>query len=146
MHTSLAWQAQHGMHTVLQSWGQSHKPTATPDAQADADAALVVAQMQAEINLLTAALKDPLTQRFVTLSESCVPVFPAEASWLQLMAQPLSRINACLDQNSQGDLDRVMLYRWGLQMHCWGEVETDRFAAHETACCWLADWLTACTT
>ena len=68
--------------------------------------------MQAEVNLLAAALQDPMAQRFVTLSESCVPIYPAEASWLQLMAQPLSRINACLDQNSQGDLDRVMLYRY----------------------------------
>ena len=79
--------------------------------QTHAGLMLGVLQMQAEVNLLAAALQDPMAQRFVTLSESCVPVYPAEATWLQLMAQPLSRINACLDQSSQGDLDRVMQYR-----------------------------------
>ena len=57
------------------------------------------------------ALQDPLAQRFVVLSESCVPLFPADAVWLQLLAQPKSRLNACLDWRNQADVDRAMVYR-----------------------------------
>ena len=45
--------------------------------------------------LLEFALEDTLNQRFVLLSESDVPLYPATVFWLQLMAEPDSRIRAC---------------------------------------------------
>lgn len=47
--------------------------------------------------LLSAALKDPLNQRFVLVSESCIPLHSPAVMWSQLMADNRSRINACAD-------------------------------------------------
>ena len=47
--------------------------------------------------LLSAALMDPLNQRFVLVSESCIPLHPPAVMWSQLMADNRSRINACAD-------------------------------------------------
>ena len=52
--------------------------------------------------LLSAALKDPLNQRFVLVSESCIPLHSPAVMWSQLMADNRSRINACA--NSGQDL------------------------------------------
>ena len=51
--------------------------------------------MDGERALLRAALGDPLNQRFVLLSDSCIPLDPAPLVHLQLMAEWRSRINAC---------------------------------------------------
>ena len=45
--------------------------------------------------LITAALKDPLNQKFMLLSESGIPLYPGEAMWVELMVEEKSRINAC---------------------------------------------------
>ena len=45
--------------------------------------------------LITAALKDPLNQKFMLLSESGIPLYPGETLWVELMVEEKSRINAC---------------------------------------------------
>ncbi len=47
--------------------------------------------------LLHAALKDPLNERFVLLSENAVPLYPAVAIHQQLMSETKSRLNACFE-------------------------------------------------
>lgn len=56
---------------------------------------LLPPQVDAERALLRAALADPRARRFVLLSESCVPLYPAPLVWGQLLAEGRSRINAC---------------------------------------------------
>ena len=51
--------------------------------------------VEAERALLRAALADPANQRFVLLSESCLPLHPAAVVYAQLMAEQRSRVNAC---------------------------------------------------
>lgn len=51
--------------------------------------------VEATRRLLAAALADPRNQRFVLLSETCAPLYPAAATYAQLMAEPKSRVNAC---------------------------------------------------
>ena len=46
-------------------------------------------------NLLRTALEDRLSQKFILLSESGVPIYPPEVLWLELMVEEKSRINAC---------------------------------------------------
>ena len=41
------------------------------------------------------ALEDPLNQRFVTLSDTDVPLYPARMTYLQLMAETKARLSAC---------------------------------------------------
>lgn len=48
------------------------------------------------------ALEDPLNQRFVVLSESDVPLYPAPALWLQLMSENTSRVDSCSDDKARG--------------------------------------------
>jgi Core-2/I-Branching enzyme len=45
--------------------------------------------------LVKAALVDPLNQKFVTLSESSIPLYPAITTYQVLRSEPESRINAC---------------------------------------------------
>ncbi|CAL5228702.1 g11882 [Coccomyxa viridis] len=45
--------------------------------------------------LIREALKNPLNQRFIMLSESCVPLYPPAVVYQQLMWEKKSRINAC---------------------------------------------------
>jgi len=45
--------------------------------------------------LLHAALQDPLNQKFMLLSESGIPLYPAETLWVELMIEEKSRVNAC---------------------------------------------------
>lgn len=75
------------------------------------------AQMEAELILLRAALKDPLNQRFVLLSETCVPLYPAAVVWAQLMGEPRSRVNACADRGDPNDANNRMDYRCGPHSH-----------------------------
>lgn len=46
-------------------------------------------------NLLRAALQEPLNQKFILLSESCIPLYPAAAIHAQLIAEPKSRMDSC---------------------------------------------------
>ena len=41
------------------------------------------------------ALQDPLNQRFITLSDTDIPTYPARLVYLQLMSERKSRISAC---------------------------------------------------
>ncbi|GAB4823196.1 hypothetical protein N2152v2_010242 [Parachlorella kessleri] len=61
---------------VLVRWGQS-------------------TELLAEVLLVQAALGDPLNQRFVLLSESCIPLYPVATVYAQLMSEGRSRVNTC---------------------------------------------------
>lgn len=41
------------------------------------------------------ALKEALNQRFLLLSDTDVPLYPARLVYLQLMSEPKSRVSAC---------------------------------------------------
>lgn len=41
------------------------------------------------------ALTDPLNQRFLMLSDTDVPLYPARMVYLQLMSETKSRVSAC---------------------------------------------------
>ena len=62
---------------------------------------------------MEAALEDPLNERFVLLSESCIPLYPAPMVWAQLLSEPRSRINACTNSSNPKDGERRMTYRCG---------------------------------
>ncbi|BDA51615.1 probable glycosyltransferase BC10 [Coccomyxa sp. Obi] len=49
----------------------------------------------AERNLLTDALEDPLNQRFILLSETCLPLYPPATLYMQLMSEQKSRLESC---------------------------------------------------
>ena len=66
------------------------------------------AQMEAERRLVSAAALDARNARFVLLSETCGPLYPAPAVYTQLMAEAASRVNAC---SQAGDEERRMAYR-----------------------------------
>lgn len=51
--------------------------------------------VEASRTLLAAALKDPLNQRFVLLSESCVPLYSPQVVYMQLLSEAGSRVDAC---------------------------------------------------
>ena len=69
-------------------------------------------QMEAERALLAASLAgDPWAARFLLLSESCIPLYPASVVWMQLISQPLSRINACMKPEDPEDYNHRMGYR-----------------------------------
>lgn len=72
--------------------------------------------------LLEFALEDALNQRFVLLSESDVPLYPATVFWSQLMAEPDSRIRAC-----PGPLVRWHACLWG---HACGSMRTAHACMH----------------
>jgi Core-2/I-Branching enzyme len=52
-------------------------------------------QVDAERRLLRAALKDPANQRFMLLSEACLPLYPPHVVWAEAFAARLSRVHAC---------------------------------------------------
>ncbi|KAK9907312.1 hypothetical protein WJX75_001278 [Coccomyxa subellipsoidea] len=62
-------------------------------------------------NLLHVALEDPLNQKFMLLSESGIPLYPAETLWVELMVEEKSRVNAC----ELGTLNN-MYHRWAPEM------------------------------
>ena len=67
-------------------------------------------QAEAERRLLGAGLQEATNQRFLLLSESCVPLYPPAIVWSRVLTEPLSRINACAD-SSAADVRRRMTYR-----------------------------------
>ena len=71
----------------------------------------VVTQVEAERSLLEAALADALNQRFVLLSDSCIPLYPPAFAYLQLMAEQRSRVNACSKASDPQDPHRRMDFR-----------------------------------
>ncbi|KAK9848925.1 hypothetical protein WJX84_001940 [Apatococcus fuscideae] len=83
--------------------------------------------MEAERALLSASLAgDPWAARFLLLSESCIPLYPASVVWMQLMSQPLSRINACMKPEDPEDYNRRMGYRMHADMVT-GDLMTDHW-------------------
>lgn len=69
--------------------------------------------VEAERALFAAALDDPLNQRFMMLSESCLPLYPPQVVWLQLMWEQQSRVNAC---KGERDWDKRGEDRWSDNM------------------------------
>lgn len=63
--------------------------------------------VDAEKRLLEAALADPANVLFVFLSDSCMPLYPPLPTYLQLIQEDKSRINAC--DKKQNDRQ---VYRW----------------------------------
>ena len=45
--------------------------------------------------MLRVALEDPLNQRFLLVSEVCIPLYPPTVMYAQLMGEDKSRLNAC---------------------------------------------------
>lgn len=52
-------------------------------------------QAEAERRLLAAALLRPANQRFMLLSEACLPLYPPHVVWAEAFATRLSRVHAC---------------------------------------------------
>eukprot|EP00798_Chlamydomonas_sp_ICE-L_P022984 gene22984-30172_t len=67
---------------------------------------------KAFIALLGAAVRDPLNQKFILLSESCLPLYPPEVMYAQLMAEGKSRINACGKGHGYDAFLDDLDYRW----------------------------------
>ena len=68
--------------------------------------------MAAEIRLFTVALEDRLNERFMLLSEACIPMYPATVVWAELLSEGRSRINACRDADESKWWWDTMVYRW----------------------------------
>lgn len=51
--------------------------------------------LQVVRRMLRLALQEPLNQRFLLVSEACVPMYPPTVLYASLMADDKSRINAC---------------------------------------------------
>lgn len=73
--------------------------------------------VQVERFMLRHALKDELNQRFIFMSESQVPVYPAVVVYQQLMHEPKARIDACepstleLESEKNGT-NALSFWRW----------------------------------
>ena len=59
--------------------------------------------------MIKAALEDPLNQRFVQLSESCIPLYPPAMVHQQLTLDPVSRIGACIKEGFDRNVQRCVL-------------------------------------
>eukprot|EP00884_Botryococcus_braunii_P021242 jgi/Botrbrau1/7801/Bobra.0159s0229.1 len=66
---------------------------------------------EAERRLLRAALRDQANERFVLLSEACVPLYPPHVLYTQLMYERRSRLDACAE-NTEADMVRRCVNRW----------------------------------
>ena len=64
--------------------------------------------IMAERLLLQKALQDKDNQRFVLLSESCIPLYSPQLIYQQLMGELRSRVNAC--RNWRGTDDHISRY------------------------------------
>ena len=51
--------------------------------------------VQATRELMRAGLADPLNQKFVLLSEACLPLYPPAALYVQMLSEDRSRVNSC---------------------------------------------------
>ena len=54
-----------------------------------------ISMIDAARNLLAVALADPLNQKFMLLSETDIPLYPPTVVYIQLISEPLSRVDAC---------------------------------------------------
>lgn len=62
-------------------------------------------------SLLEAAFSDPMNERFIMLSESGIPLYPAATVYSQLMSEEKSRINACGIGVGPADLIKTQVLR-----------------------------------
>ena len=60
--------------------------------------------------MIKAALGDPLNQRFVQLSESCIPLYPPSMVHQQLTLDPVSRIGACIKEGFDRNVQRYKTF------------------------------------
>ena len=82
------------------------QPLATPNPNVPPTMGAAACQAEAERLLLAAALADAGNQRFVLVSETCIPLYPAPVVWAQLLGEPLSRMHACRNDSDSGDAGR----------------------------------------
>lgn len=69
--------------------------------------------VQVERHMLRQALMDELNERFIFLSESQVPLYPAATVYMQLLHEPKARIDACEPTSAELDEKEVLSYwRW----------------------------------
>lgn len=68
--------------------------------------------------MIKAALQDPLNQRFVQLSESCIPMYPPAMVHQQLTLDPVSRIGACIKEGFDRNVKRLSLLCTALPSMC----------------------------
>lgn len=85
------------MHTLIPP--RTHPPTPIPPPK----------QVVAEKLLLSAALTNPLNQRFMLLSDACVPVQPAPLVYTALILRSTSSVNAC--SRGESDEDERNIWR-----------------------------------
>ena len=69
-------------------------------------------QIDAVRQLLKYSLREPANQRFVVVSESCIPLYPAWLLYAQLLTEKKSRINACTNPQNPQDEQLRMVSRW----------------------------------
>ena len=95
----------------MQHWpvhGGTALPNQLPPAAWPLPACL---QIDAERALLRAALRDPLNQRFMFLSDSCVPLYSAPLVYTQLMLEGRSRVNPCRQGSGSGSAQHQAIQR-----------------------------------
>ena len=94
-------------------------------------------QVEAEKLLLAQALSDPLNSRFMLLSETCVPLYPAPLVWAQLQGETRSRLNACANASDPDNETWRMTYRSAADPPCCvaGMLECGVPAAPLHPCC-----------
>ena len=63
------------------------------------------------------ALQQPLNERFVLLSETCIPLYPATLVWAQLLSESKSRAHACAKPGDSDDEGRRMTYRYAIKLN-----------------------------
>lgn len=63
-------------------------------------------QAEAERRLLAAALSQPRNQRFMLLSEACLPLYPPHVMWAEAFTYAGSRVHACKADTPQDEQRR----------------------------------------
>ena len=86
--------------------------------------------------MLRVALEDPLNQRFLLVSEVCIPLYPPTVMYAQLMGEDKSRLNACAKEgwHTQSERSAPCISALRLGAAVW-------FSWSCAACCWC---LSAC--
>lgn len=83
----------------------------------DRGTSILLCQAEAERRLLTAALRQPRNQRFMLLSEACLPLYPPHVVWAEAFASQLSRVHACKADTPE-DEDRRNLAKCAAAPDC----------------------------
>ena len=68
--------------------------------------------------MLRVALGDPLNQRFLLVSEVCIPMYPPTVLYATLMGEDKSRVNACLPPGWHTQNERCCLTDWRARAIC----------------------------